>query len=101
IVCPALFPPWKRITRSAFSARRSVIFPLPSSPHWAPMMTMPGISESSLRGEARRSRLAVRRLAAAPRTQRLWLVPDLAPGVLAVHDQRVAAHLPQAGDGAV
>src|SRR3954468_14785574 len=42
IVCPALLPPWKRTTASACSASRSVIFPLPSSPHWAPTMTIPG-----------------------------------------------------------
>src|SRR3954451_18007676 len=44
IVWPALLPPWKRMTRSACSARRSVTFPLPSSPHWAPTTTFPGIS---------------------------------------------------------
>ncbi len=42
IVWPALLPPWKRTTASARSASRSVIFPFPSSPHWAPTMTMPG-----------------------------------------------------------
>src|SRR5665647_1582701 len=42
IVCPALLPPWKRATTSAFSASRSVILPLPSSPHWAPTTTVPG-----------------------------------------------------------
>src|SRR5215216_1398451 len=31
---------------SACSANRSVILPLPSSPHWAPTMTMPAISRS-------------------------------------------------------
>ena len=44
IVWPALLPPWKRTTASACSASRSVIFPLPSSPHWAPTMTIPGMS---------------------------------------------------------
>src|ERR1700736_1995407 len=41
-VCPALLPPWERITMSAFSERRSMILPLPSSPHWPPtrMVTM-------------------------------------------------------------
>src|SRR2546429_5244832 len=42
-VCPALLPPWKRTTTSASAARRSTIFPLPSSPHWVPMMTVAGI----------------------------------------------------------
>src|SRR5665647_2650072 len=42
IVWPALLPPWKRATTSAFSASRSVILPLPSSPHWAPTTTVPG-----------------------------------------------------------
>src|SRR3990172_4801932 len=38
-VWPALLPPWKRTTTSAWSASMSTIFPLPSSPHWAPTMT--------------------------------------------------------------
>ncbi len=50
IVCPALLPPWKRITRSACSANRSVILPLPSSPHWAPTITMPAIAAVQSRG---------------------------------------------------
>src|SRR3954452_16281541 len=48
MVWPALLPPWKRTTASACSASRSVIFPFPSSPHWAPTMTMPGMSGLSL-----------------------------------------------------
>src|SRR5919107_6272319 len=48
IVWPALLPPWKRTTASACSASRSVIFPLPSSPHWAPTITMPDIARGSL-----------------------------------------------------
>ena len=32
-VWPALLPPWNRMTTSASCARRSVILPLPSSPH--------------------------------------------------------------------
>ena len=36
-VWPALSPPWERTTRSTEPARRSMIFPLPSSPHWPPM----------------------------------------------------------------
>ncbi len=43
IVWPALLPPWKRTIVVARSASRSVILPLPSSPHWAPTMTTPGI----------------------------------------------------------
>src|SRR4051794_33316780 len=50
IVWPALLPPWKRITRSARSAIRSVTLPLPSSPHWAPTITMPAIGFRSLGG---------------------------------------------------
>src|SRR6478735_12152669 len=46
IVWPALLPPWKRTTASACSASRSVILPLPSSPHWAPTMTIPGTVRS-------------------------------------------------------
>src|ERR1700710_1964666 len=42
IVWPALLPPWKRTIVVARSASRSVILPLPSSPHWAPTMTTPG-----------------------------------------------------------
>ena len=38
-VCPALSPPWKRTIISAFSAKTSTIFPLPSSPHWVPTTT--------------------------------------------------------------
>src|SRR3990172_97195 len=38
-VWPALFPPWKRTTRSARMASQSTILPLPSSPHWAPTAT--------------------------------------------------------------
>src|SRR5579863_6590450 len=47
IVWPALLPPWKRTTASARSASRSVILPLPSSPHWAPTITIPGMSAES------------------------------------------------------
>src|SRR5205823_955579 len=41
-VCPALLPPWKRTTTSASAARRSTIFPFPSSPHWVPVTTAAG-----------------------------------------------------------
>src|ERR1700683_180840 len=50
IVCPALLPPWKRTTAPARSASRSVIFPFPSSPHWAPTMTIPGIATEVYEG---------------------------------------------------
>src|ERR1017187_1852936 len=52
IVCPALLPPWKRTTAPARSASRSVIFPFPSSPHWAPTMTIPGIATEVYEGRA-------------------------------------------------
>src|SRR3954462_12890949 len=53
IVWPALLPPWKRTTTSACSARRSMTLPLPSSPHWAPTITVPGISLESVGGGER------------------------------------------------
>src|SRR3989344_8080153 len=40
IVCPALAPPEALATISKCSARRSTIFPFPSSPHCAPMMAL-------------------------------------------------------------
>src|SRR4029453_7925638 len=43
MVWPALWPPLKRATTWTFSVRRSTIFPLPSSPHWAPTTTMLGM----------------------------------------------------------
>src|ERR1044072_7064115 len=48
MVCLALLPPWKRITRSACSASRSTTFPFPSSPHWAPTITRPGMAKASV-----------------------------------------------------
>src|SRR3954469_20020337 len=60
IVWPALLPPWKRTTTSACSARRSMTLPLPSSPHWAPTITVPGISFESVGGATQR------RVAAGP-----------------------------------
>src|ERR1035437_4898160 len=42
-VCPALSPPEKRMTYLAFSASMSTIFPLPSSPHCAPITAITGI----------------------------------------------------------
>src|SRR5919112_1436869 len=76
MVWPALLPPWKRTTASACSASRSVIFPLPSSPHWAPTMTMPGTGGS------------------------LGRVLEVRPLVVAVEGQELA-HLLQAGNRAV
>src|SRR5471032_3087986 len=38
-VCPALCPPWKRTTQSAWSVSQSTTLPLPSSPHWVPITT--------------------------------------------------------------
>ena len=49
IVWPALLPPWKRTTIVARSASRSTTLPLPSSPHWVPMITIPGISQVIMR----------------------------------------------------
>src|SRR6266446_9188114 len=45
-VCPALLPPWYLTTKSTLSPSRSVALPLPSSPHWAPTITMAGIVTS-------------------------------------------------------
>src|SRR5699024_10514523 len=42
-VCPALLPPWYRTTHWTSPPSRSVAFPLPSSPHWAPISTIAGI----------------------------------------------------------
>src|SRR3954452_9318510 len=50
MVWPALLPPWKRTIASARSASRSVTLPFPSSPHWAPTMTSPGIAGALWRG---------------------------------------------------
>src|SRR5687768_3365553 len=36
------------MTASASAARRSMTLPLPSSPYWAPTITMPGIARRSL-----------------------------------------------------
>src|SRR5918992_1280097 len=86
IVWPALLPPWKRITRSACSAKRSVILPLPSSPHWAPTITIPAIAvvQSSWRFS----------WPAGPRSAVEGAL------VVAPHGQRLAAHLVQPRDGA-
>src|SRR5438270_6120851 len=43
-VCPALLPPWYRTTYPTCPPSRSVTLPLPSSPHWAPISTIAGMS---------------------------------------------------------
>src|SRR3954451_18845359 len=77
IVWPALLPPWKRITASARSASRSVTFPFPSSPHWAPTITIVDMTGGILGGGERRG-----------------------PAVLAPQ-RNVEAHVGQPGHGAV
>ena len=47
MVWPALWPPLKRATTWTFSVSRSTILPLPSSPHWAPAITMFGMMRTS------------------------------------------------------
>src|SRR5262245_51659906 len=47
IVWPALWPPLKRATTCTLSVSRSTTLPFPSSPHWAPAMTMFGMRGSS------------------------------------------------------
>src|SRR3990170_6951828 len=48
MVWPALFPAEYLATIWAFSARRSTILPLPSSPHWPPTTTVTGILRGPL-----------------------------------------------------
>ena len=43
-VWPALCPPWNLTIISALSLRTSMIFPFPSSPHWAPITARFGIN---------------------------------------------------------
>src|SRR5262249_36754039 len=78
IVWPALLPPWKRTIASARSASRSVTLPLPSSPHWAPTMTSPGMTGGLCR--VRRS-------------------GDLAVAPVGAKERHLVADLAQAGDG--
>src|SRR5262249_8870405 len=64
-VCPALLPPWYLTTKSTLSPSKSVALPLPSSPHWAPTITMAGMT----------TRLAIARLQAwepALAVRRTW-----------------------------
>src|SRR5690606_15384252 len=42
-VWPALLPPLNLTTQSVRSPSRSVALPLPSSPHWTPTITIPGM----------------------------------------------------------
>src|SRR6478735_7274692 len=49
-VWPALLPPLNLTTQSVRSPRRSVALPLPSSPHWTPTITMPGMGYSPVIG---------------------------------------------------
>src|ERR1700681_4137937 len=52
-VWPALLPPCERITMSALAARKSITFPLPSSPHWPPTRMMTTALLGSWLGPAR------------------------------------------------
>src|SRR5918911_108891 len=78
------------MTTSAFSAIRSVTFPLPSSPHWAPTTTRPGMRLLQLGGAARGGRIqpraGLRALAAASQ--------------IVSHDWNGDAHLTQPGHDA-
>src|SRR4051812_35013718 len=67
------------MTTSARSAIKSVILPLPSSPHWAPTTTSPGMSEPVVRVGWWDVRVAVHRAgaeraapSAAKRTAAKW-----------------------------
>src|SRR5881275_206049 len=90
IVWPALLPPWKRTTTSARSASRSVTFPFPSSPHWAPTTTRPGIALLRLGAGARGGcvQLGARLRTLATSSQ------------VVSHDGNGDAHLTQPGDDA-
>src|SRR2546421_4422582 len=83
MVWPALLPPWKRTTASARSASRSVTLPFPSSPHWAPTITIDGI-----RRRVYEAGCGLRR-------------PQVHAPVVSVQGQWVAADLDQPGDGAL
>src|ERR1700681_1754626 len=52
-VWPALLPPCERMTMSALAARKSMTFPLPSSPHWPPTRMMTTALLGSWFGPAR------------------------------------------------
>src|SRR6185436_1083527 len=90
IVWPALLPPWKRTIASARSARRSVTLPLPSSPHWAPTITSPGMTG------------ALWSVAVATSSRYAGLTRQRGrfyTAIVAEEGQRVAADLDQARDG--
>src|SRR3954470_7455560 len=96
IVWPALLPPWKRITRSAFSARRSMTLPLPRRPTGRPRSPCRTCRQGSLRSERTRPRGAVgERLGAGESGLR----PHAPVG--AEQRQRTPAHLHEPGNGAL
>src|SRR5207302_11492149 len=95
-VWPAFAPPWKRTTTSAHEVKRSTIFPLPSSPHWAPTMTTFDMRSKSL---SRRRAAAVHAVAGDGELGVILAAFDLQLAVLedgrgesAVHHQLAAAH---------
>src|SRR4051812_38006262 len=104
IVWPALLPPWKRTTASACSASRSTTLPLPSSPHWAPTITMPGIAGSLGRSRTRPP-AGLRGLAArvgAPQRQHLAHLLEARDGPLGdLLGERVALEVRRDDDGAL
>ena len=53
IVWPALLPPWKRTIDVGAVGEQVDDFPLPSSPHWAPTMTRPGMTAEIVPGSTR------------------------------------------------
>src|SRR3954452_10966714 len=71
------------MTTSARSASRSVILPLPSSPHWAPTTTNPGMALGPVERRAG---------ALGPVDER--------PAQVRAHDRNRRAHLAQPRDGA-
>src|SRR2546423_4904626 len=90
IVWPALLPPWKRITAAACSASRSVTLPLPSSPHWAPTITIDGICRPVYAGEA-----------PGRPSDRAGVVVCDSPLVLAEEKLPIAADFLEPGNGAL
>src|SRR5687768_6889888 len=105
-VWPALLPPWNRMTRSASCARRSVIFPLPSSPHCAPTIAVTGTCSDAkgLRGPAEEAAhqldAELRKLDERARARRLPRPPK-GPVPLAVARGVIAERDAGAGDLAV
>src|ERR1035441_943402 len=69
-VWPALSPPWERTTMSTEPASRSMIFPLPSSPHWPPMRMVTLMADASWCSDRARAAYPVRpRHGTAPRSR--------------------------------